>query len=42
MSEEVIRYGDGGVTYKPKKPEAPKEELKEEVISQILTKNTNK
>jgi|TARA_B100001540_G_scaffold168600_1_gene149056 hypothetical protein len=42
MSEEVIRYGAGGVPYKPKKAEAPKEEVKEEVISEILTKNPNK
>ena len=41
-SEEVIRYGAGGVPYKPKKAEAPKEEVKEEVISEILTKNPNK
>ena len=42
MSEEVIRYGAGGGPYKPKKAEAPKEEVKEEVISEILTKNPNK
>jgi len=41
MSEEVIRYGAGGVPY-VKKTEAPKEEVKEEVISEILTKNPNK
>ncbi len=43
MSEEVIRYGAGGVPYvEKKKTEAPKEEVKEEVISEILTKNPNK
>ncbi len=41
MSEEIIRYGAGGVPY-VKKTEAPKEEVKEEVISEILTKNPNK
>ena len=29
MSEEVIRYGAGGVPYVEKKAEAPKEEVKE-------------
>ena len=38
MSDEVIRYGAGGVPYVKKSP-APK---KEEVISEILTKNPNK
>ena len=43
MSEKVIRYGAGGVPYVEKKSEAPKEEVKkEEVISDILTKNPNK
>jgi hypothetical protein len=41
MSDEVIRYGAGGVPYVKKSP-APKEEVKEEVISEILTKNPNK
>ena len=41
MSDEVIRYGAGGVPYIKKSP-APKEEVKEEVISEILTKNPNK
>ena len=41
MSEEVIRYRAGGVPYL-KKTTAPKEEVKEEVISEILTKNPNK
>ena len=42
MSEEVIRYGAGGVPYVEKKPAPQKEEVKEEVISEILTKNPNK
>jgi|TARA_B110000444_G_C18845830_1_gene601934 hypothetical protein len=39
---ETIRYGAGGVPYVEKKSQAPKEEVKEEVISEILTKNPNK
>ena len=40
MSEEVIRYGAGGVPY-VKKTEAPKEEVKEEVISEYNLKSTS-
>ena len=39
MSDEVIRYGAGGVPYVKKSPAPKKEEVKEEVISEILTKN---
>ena len=42
MSDEVIRYGAGGVPYVKKSPAPKKEEVKEEVISEILTKNPNK
>ena len=42
MSDEVIRYGAGGVPYVKKSPATKKEQVKEEVISEILTKNPNK
>ena len=42
MSDEVIRYGAGGIPYVKKSPAPKKEEVKEEVISEILTKNPNK
>ena len=42
MSDEVIRYGAGGVPYVKKSPAPKKEEVKEEVISEILTTNPNK
>ena len=35
MSDEVIRYGAGGVPYVKKRPAPKKEEVKEEVISEI-------